>query len=94
MADECHLRQLITEAGLADIRTELLDDRMEYESVEVWLERTSRLAGPIRTLFGALDEEGRTAINARVVAAAEPYLQPDGRLAMSERMLVASATKP
>ncbi len=94
LADEHRLRQLITDAGLGDIRTELLDDHLEYDSVGVWLEKTARLAGPIRVLFGALDEAGRTAINARVTEAAEAYRQPDGRLRMPERMLVVRATRP
>jgi SAM-dependent methyltransferase len=94
LADERHLRQLITDAGLGNIRTELLDDHMEYGSVDVWLETTARLAGPVRALFGAVDEAGRGAIKARVGEAAEGYRQPDGRLTMPEQMLVASATKP
>jgi SAM-dependent methyltransferase len=94
LADGSRLCELLTEAGLGEIRTETLDDQLEYDSVEVWLETTARLAGPIRALFGNLDEAARAAISARVAQAAEPYAQPDGRLSMPERMLVATATKP
>ncbi len=94
LADERHLRRLIAEAGLGEIRAELVDDHLRYDSVEEWLEKTARLAGPIRVLFAALDEAGRNAIHARVAETAEAYRQPDGRLTMPERILVASATKP
>ncbi len=93
LADEDRLRQLLTDAGLGDIRAELLDDELQYDSVEAWLQRTARLAGPIRALLGNLDEAGGRAINAQVAEAAEAYRQPDGRLAVPERMLVASAIK-
>jgi hypothetical protein len=93
LADEHRLRQLLTEAGFGEIRTDLLDDELQYDSVEDWLQRTARLAGPIRALMANLDEAGRQAIHAQVAKAAEAYRQPDGRLAVPERMLVASAIK-
>ncbi len=94
LADERLLTQLLTDAGLGEIRTEALDDHLQYDSVEGWLETTARLAGPLRALFASLDEAARRAISARVAQAAEDYAQPDGQLSMPERMLVASATKP
>lgn len=93
LANEHRLRRLLTDAGFGEIRTEALDDHLTYDSVEVWLETTARLAGPIRALFANLDEAAREAISARVAEVAQAYAQPDGRLSMPERMLVAGATK-
>lgn len=93
LADEHRVRQLLTDAGFGEIRTEVLHDQLQYDSVDVWLETTARLAGPIRALFANLDDAVRMAIRGRVAEAAEAYAQPDGRLSMPERMLVASATK-
>jgi SAM-dependent methyltransferase len=93
LADEQHLRQLMSDAGLGEVRTELVEDRVAYDSAEAWLETTARLAGPIRTLFAALDDAGRSAIHDRVAEAAEAYRQPDGRLAVAEQSLVALATE-
>lgn len=94
LADEHRLRELLVDAGLGEMRIEELDDHLQYDSVEAWLETTARLAGPIRALFANVDDAGRSAISARVAQAAEAYRQPDGRLSMPERMLVAIATKP
>jgi SAM-dependent methyltransferase len=91
LADEQRLQNLLAEAGLTSVRTELLDDRVEYESPEQWVELTGRLAGPVRALLDNLDDEGRAAISAAVAEGSAPFQQDDGRLVVPERMLVASA---
>jgi SAM-dependent methyltransferase len=93
LADETRLRGLLADAGLSSIRTELLDDQVEHESPESWLELTGRLAGPVRALLDNLDEAGRAAISATVAQAAAPFRQDDGRLIVPERMLAASGRK-
>jgi SAM-dependent methyltransferase len=91
LADAERLRSLLTDAGLGAVRTELLDDVVEYESPEAWLGVTGRLAGPVRALLDNLDDDGRAAISAAVAQASAPFGQHDGRLSVPERMLVASA---
>lgn len=93
LADEGRLRRLLADAGLGEVRTELLEDRVVHDGPESWLATTARLAGPVRALFANLDDAARSAIAARVNDAAEAYRQPDGRLALPERALVASAVK-
>jgi SAM-dependent methyltransferase len=91
LADRDRLSALLEDAGLESIQIQRLDDVIEYESFEHWLDLTSRLAGPIRALLAGLDEPGRAGIDARLREAAKPYTQADGRLSMPERMLGASA---
>jgi SAM-dependent methyltransferase len=93
LADESRLRGLLEDAGLESIRIEPLDQVLDYESFEHWLEMTSRLAGPIRALLAGLDERRRAELEAGLREAAEPYRQADGRLSMPERMLGASALR-
>ncbi len=93
LSDEGRLRQLLSEAGLASVTTELLDDQVEYESVERWFEMTSRLAGPIRALMSGLDDDARASILARAASAAEAYRRDDGTFAVPERMLVATGRR-
>jgi SAM-dependent methyltransferase len=93
LADAERLRSLLTDAGLSAVRTELLDDVVEYESPEAWLGVTGRLAGPVRALLDNLDDDGRAAISAAVAQASAPFRQDDGRLSVPERMLVASARR-
>ncbi len=94
LADEGRLRERLADAGLGETRIEALEDHVQYDSAEAWLETFARLAGPIRVLLANIDDAGRTAISARVAEAAEAYRQPDGRLSVPERMLVAIAAKP
>ncbi|HZU61572.1 MAG TPA: class I SAM-dependent methyltransferase [Solirubrobacteraceae bacterium] len=91
LADEARLKGLLQDAGFQAIRIEKLEDSVEYESAEQWIELTRRLAGPLKVLFANLDEETRGAIEDRLREAAKPYELPDGRISLPEQILVASA---
>lgn len=93
LADEDHLRGLLEAAGVGSIRVERLDAVVEFDSAHQWLATTSRLAGPIRTLLASLDDSARAAIEAHVEQAADAYGTADGRLAVPQRMVVASARR-
>src|SRR5579884_3607475 len=62
LADPGRLTGMLEDAGLGSIRTETLDDHVRYACPEQWLEVTGRLAGPLRTLIGNMDEDGRRAV--------------------------------
>jgi SAM-dependent methyltransferase len=93
LADERRLRTLLTDGALRPDRIETIDDHVEYDSPEAWTEITGRLAGPVRALLDNLDDDGRAAITATIAAEAGQYRQPDGKLAVPERMVVASARR-
>jgi hypothetical protein len=93
LSDESQLRRLLEDAGLTSVTTELVDDLIEYESVENWMELTGRLAGPVRALLANLDQEGRTAITAAVASEARQYRSDSGELVIPERMVLASARR-
>lgn len=91
LADEARLRGLLEDARFQSIRIEKLDDAVEFESTEQWIEMTRRLAGPLKALVANLDEGTRGAIEAHMREAAKPYELPDGRISMPEQMLTATA---
>jgi enediyne biosynthesis protein CalE5 len=91
LADEARLRGLLEGAGFQSIRIDKLDDAVEFESAEQWIEMTRRLAGPLKALLANLDDDTRGAIEARMREAAKPYRLPDGRISMPEQMLTATA---
>lgn len=93
LGDRERLEGLLQDAGLSEIRVEVLDEQTEFDSPEEWLEATKRLAGPLRGVFANLEEPVREAIERRILDLAKPYVLPDGRLVMPEQMLVASATR-
>jgi SAM-dependent methyltransferase len=90
LADEARLRGLLEDAGFQSIRIEKLDDAVEFDSAEQWIELTRRLAGPLKALMANLDDDTRGAIEARMREAAKPYELPDGRISMPEQMLAAT----
>jgi SAM-dependent methyltransferase len=91
LAEPARLKGALEAAGFESIRIEALDDMVEFESAEQWIEMTRRLAGPLRALLANLDDDTRGAIEDRVREAAKPYELPDGRVSMPERILAASA---
>jgi SAM-dependent methyltransferase len=93
LGDRTRVEGLLRDAGLDELRIEVLDGSAEYESTAEWLEATKRLAGPLRALFANLEEPVRDAIEHRMLEGAKPYEQSDGRLVMPQQMLVASAQR-
>jgi SAM-dependent methyltransferase len=91
LGDEARLRGLLEDAGFRSIRVEELDDAVEFESAEQWIEMTRRLAGPLKALLANLDDDTRGAIEAHMREAAKPYELPDGRVSMPEQILAATA---
>lgn len=93
LADEGRLRAALEGAGLSSIRIETIEDTVEFDSAEGWIETTRRLAGPLRALFSNLDDGTRSRIEDRMREAAKRYELPDGRVSMPERMLGAYARR-
>src|SRR5947209_1794868 len=73
LADKARLTGLLEDAGFRSVRIEKLDDAVEFESAEQWIEVTRRLAGPLRALLANLDDDTRGAIQDRMRESAKPY---------------------
>jgi SAM-dependent methyltransferase len=93
LGDRERVESLLRDAGLEEIRIEILDGSAEYESAAQWIEATKRLAGPVRALFDNLEQPVRDAIERRMLEAAKGYEESDGRLVMPQQMLAASAAR-
>jgi SAM-dependent methyltransferase len=90
LSDETRLRADMEDAGFGSVEIAKLDDVVEFDSPEQWIEMTRRLAGPLRSLWANLDEPGRGAVEDVIREAAVPYEQADHRVSMPERIIVAS----
>jgi SAM-dependent methyltransferase len=93
LGDRERVESLLRDAGLEEIRIEILDGSAEYESAAQWIEATKRLAGPVRALFDNLEQPVRDAIERRMLEAAKGYEESDGRLVMPQQMLAASTAR-
>ena len=91
LSGEDRLKAELEDAGFGGVEVVALEDTVEFESADQWIEMTRRLAGPLRALWENLDEPTRTAVEQLIREAAEPYEGSDGRLSVPERMLAASA---
>jgi SAM-dependent methyltransferase len=93
LGDRQRVEGILRDAGLDQIRIEILDGTAEYESAEQWVEATKRLAGPLRALFANVEQPVRDAIERRMLELASSFAQSDGRLVMPQQMLMASARR-
>jgi SAM-dependent methyltransferase len=94
LSEEDRLRAELEHAGFGTVEVVALQDTVEFESADQWIEMTRRLAGPLRTLWENLDEPTRTGVEQLIREAAEPFEGADGRVSLPERMLAASALAP
>jgi SAM-dependent methyltransferase len=93
LSDQHKLERLLQDPGLDEIRVEVLDGEVEFDSAEQWVDAITRLAGPLQALFANLDQETRDATTRRIVEAAAPFEQSDGQVSVPQQMLVASAKR-
>jgi SAM-dependent methyltransferase len=94
LADEERLEHLLEAAGLSTIRVERLDATVEYPSIADWLDRVSRLAGPLRAMLAGADEATREAIRRDLQDAAKPYEQEAGTaVLLPQRFVLATCRR-
>jgi SAM-dependent methyltransferase len=91
LSDETRLKAIMEGAGFQSVHVEAVEDTVEFDSSEQWIEMTRRLAGPLRVLWSSLEDSDRGAVEQLIREAAAPYEQSDGRVSLPERMVVASA---
>lgn len=93
LSDPSRLRELVTEAGLTDVRLEEVPVPMQVASTAEWWSRTSALAGPLVRLIAAMTDRDRAAVRARLDAEAAPYVTADG-VTFPGLSLLASGHRP
>lgn len=92
LAGEDRLRQLLQEAGFAEIRVERVQATERYESDDAWWNFIREVAGPLATLLAGLQEGDREAIRARAGEAASAFAN-DGELRFPSGLRLAAANR-
>jgi ubiquinone/menaquinone biosynthesis C-methylase UbiE len=92
LAEENGLRQLLEEAGFAEIRVERIEASERYESVDAWWDFIREVAGPLVTLLAGLQDADREAIRARASEAASAFAS-DGELRFPSGLRLAAASR-
>lgn len=93
LADEGRLQHMLAAAGFTTIEVVRLDATVEYPSSDDWLDRVTRLAGPLSALIADADDSRRVAIHRDLRAAAAPFEQTDGTIRLPQRFVVAAARR-
>jgi ubiquinone/menaquinone biosynthesis C-methylase UbiE len=92
LADEARLRELLEDAGFAEVAIEQMPLTMPYDDVEDYVAATSDLSPAFADVVKPLDERQRHDLVERLTAATEPYAVSDGSLALPALALVATAS--
>lgn len=94
LADPDRLTGMFREAGLEDVHSDLINDHVEYASVEDLVDTMARVAGPLRALMENLDAEARVALTERIRAEVAHFVKDDGSLILPDRILAAAGRRP
>jgi SAM-dependent methyltransferase len=92
LADVARLRQLFTDAGLADPEIEEVPFAFPFTGEDDYWRFLTGVAGAISMTLGRLDDDARTDVRASLATRLEPYREPDG-LELPAASLVATATR-
>jgi hypothetical protein len=92
LAGKDRLRQLLEQAGFAEIRVETVEATERYESVDAWWDFIREIAGPLATLMAGLQDADREAIRARATEAASKFAS-NGELRFPSGLRLAAASR-
>jgi SAM-dependent methyltransferase len=92
LADPEGLRELLAQAGFADIDVHTLEVEQRHDSFDAFWETTLDIAHIFHNAVLSRPEPEIVEIRAGLAARLEPFSEPDGTLAIPGRTLVASAS--
>jgi hypothetical protein len=92
LADETKLRELLEDAGFAEIVVEQLPLTMPYDDIEDYIAATSDLSPAFADVVTPLNARQRDDLVERLAVATAPFTAANGSLAMPALALVASAS--
>jgi SAM-dependent methyltransferase len=73
LGDPERLRELVEQAGLAEVEVAELEARQQYDSLAGWWDEILEVSGPLATMLNALPEEDRESIRTTALAEAEQF---------------------
>lgn len=78
LGDPARLRELVEQAGLAEVEVAEVEAQQPYDSLPAWWDEILEVSGPLATMLNALPEEDRESIRATALAEAEQFGGSDG----------------
>jgi SAM-dependent methyltransferase len=92
LADRDRLRELLEDAGFADVEVDAVDLLRPDPDFEAWWAGHLDMSTAARQAVAAADPATLDRVLAQVAEAVAPYTRPDGSLAVPARTLVAAAS--
>ena len=93
LADEPHLRSLLSSAGFADVRVEHLTGERRFESFDSWWHLRRELPPGAAHAWASLDDGGREAVESRLRERVQAY-NADGELVFPSDVVAVFARRP
>jgi len=92
LADTSRLETALSDAGFKDIKTETFNAKMEWASVDIYVEFMQEIASPIIAMLAKETDERRKEIWHAVGKAISRFAKDDGRLEIDNETILVSAT--
>lgn len=94
LGDQARLRNLLEEAGLADVQVTAIETKQAYDSSAAWWEELLDVSGPLAAVLNALPDADQTAIREAALARAADFVAADGSVVFPATITAARARKP
>jgi SAM-dependent methyltransferase len=73
LGDPARLRELVEQAGLAEVEVAEIEAKQQYDSLAGWWDEILEVSGPLATMLNALPEQDRESIRTTALAQAKQF---------------------
>jgi SAM-dependent methyltransferase len=92
--DPARLRDLLGEAGLAEVEVDELETRQVYDSLDAWWEKILSVGGPLKAILDPLPEAELNAIRDAVLSSGREFVAADDSAVFPATVIGARARRP
>lgn len=94
LGDSARLRDLLDQAGFADLEVEEIETTQIYDSLDAWWEKILNVGGPLKAMLDPLPEADLDAIRDAVLASGRRFEREDGSAVFPAIAVGARARRP
>jgi len=94
LGDAMRLRDLLDQAGFADVEVEEIETTQIYDSLNAWWEKILNVGGPLKAMLDPLPEADLNAIRDTAFSSGRQFVSDDGSAVFPAVVVGAKARKP
>jgi SAM-dependent methyltransferase len=94
LGSPAHLRNLLDQAGFAEVEVDEVETKQPYDSLDAWWEKLLSVGGPLKAVLDPLPESELDSIRNAALSSAREFVTDDGSVAFPATVIGARARKP